>query len=400
MKENADKIQVKSEDRLTRLLDNVEKLTGKLEELDGLSENYGSLASAMDEHTARLKVLEDKRSGAARLYESPFATDQERRRELSRWVVDCYGSDFIRGYKPISQVWAERATNDVQTGGVDEDGGFTVPDLVAPEILRVIQSYGRGRELCRPFPMGSDVVKVPVRDTSGGKGVQVSWVGEATAPTEDKEEFVQATLNAKRLVGLTQISRELEQDSAVDFASYLMDVFGEAIAREEDTQVFVATTPFQGIYTSTAIATVRTAASTFASLSYDDVVELENAVDENLIDVGTFIVNAKTLKYVRKLKDQNDNPIWAPLAAGQPATILGRPYRIVNVMNKTDGADKVIMGYGDHRYFLFGTRNAQTVAFSDEAGFKTGSRWMRVMERIGLVLGVSDAFAVLKTKAS
>lgn len=398
---NSDKIHTLSDDQLTRLLAVVDQAHERLEEFDNLSKSYESLSTSFDEARERLKILEDSRSAGPRVYASPYADNEARRRQACQWVVDAYGCDFVRDYKPTSGVpIVPRAGGDIQVGGVDADGGVTVPELVAPEIVRVIQKYGRAREMCRPFPMGSDTVNVPVRDTAGGKGVVVGWPGEGSAPTEDKEEFSKATLNAKKLVGLTQMSDELLKDSAVDFASYLLDVFGEALGREEDNQAFVATTPFTGIYALTTIATERTAASTFASLTYDDLVDLENAVDENLIGEGIFVLNAKVLKYVRLLKDQNDNPIWAPLAVGQPATILGRPYRVVNVMNKTDGADKVMIGYGDHRFHLFGTRDAQTVAFSSGnsgIGFKTATTWMRVMERIAFANTVAGAFGVLKT---
>lgn len=391
-----------SDDQLTRLLGTVERCEEKLKTLDDMSTKYPILEAAFDDMKERLKIMEDKRTPGPREWRSAFSANEEqedRRRKLCEFVVDVYKCDFVRNYEPTSGIY-KRDSGDVQVGNVDGSGGVTVPDLVAPEIVRIVRSFGRARELCRPFPMGSDVVKIPTRDESGGKGVKVLWVDQATAPTEDKEEFSSATLTAQKLAALTEMARELETDSAANFAGYLLDVMGEATAREEDNQAFVATTPFLGVYANTAIATERTATSTFASLSYDDLCDLEGAVDEQLIGEGTFVFNSKILKFLRRLKDDQNMPVWAPMAVGQPATILGRPYRVVNVMNKTDGADKVMIGYGDHRFHVFGTRDPFAVAFSAEAGFKRDTRWVRITERIAFVTAVTGAFGVLKTTAS
>jgi len=391
-----------SDDQLTRLLGTVEKCEEKLHTLDDMSTKYPILEAAFDDMKERLKLMEDKRGGGPREWRSAFSANDEqeqRRRKLCEFVVDVYRCDFVRNYEPTSGLMT-RDSGDVQVGNADAAGGVTVPDLVAPEIVRIVRSFGRARELFRPFPMGSDVVKLPTRDESGGKGVKVIWVDQAVAPTEDKEEFSSATLAALKLAALTEMSRELETDSSVNFAGYLLDVMGEATAREEDNQGFVATTPFLGVYANTLLVTERTSASSFASLSYDDLVGAETAVDEQLIGEGTWVFNSKMLKFLRSIKDTTNMPIWAPMAVGQPATILGRPYRVVNVMNKTDGADKVMIGYGDHRFHVFGTRDPFAVAFSSEAGFKRDTRWIRITERIAFVTTVPGAFSVIKTAAS
>jgi len=195
--------------------------------------------------------------------------------------------------------------------------------------------------------------------------------------------------------GLTPIAEELDQDAAVPFAQYLLNVYGQAIATEEDTQVLNSTSPFTGILDATGVNAVTNAGTSFSDVDHDTMVDLQYGINENLVMQGTFVFHPKVQRFVRKIKTTTNDPIWAPLASNQPATILGDPYRVTTAMPSTDGTGAKWAVYGDFSHCVIGIRSPFSVKFSEAAGFKEGLNWMKVSERIASVVATPDAFAYL-----
>lgn len=130
---------------------------------------------------------------------------------------------------------ARKATNNENTNTA---GGFLVPQIYVNELLR-IESYDALWKMAKTVPMQNHIIHYPVLDQtstpSGGQsafagGVVCGFVAEGTAPgSTTQPAFKQLTLTARKLLGYTQVTNELMNDSPISMTTILNDLFSEAI---------------------------------------------------------------------------------------------------------------------------------------------------------------------------
>ena len=398
-------IVTKSDDQWTQLLGKLESMQedtyNAIQAADASTkEEMRTFKETLDDMTARVEHFEDKANNPdQRKYFGKYdvSETQDSRKALCHWLQDAYRDRFSSGAYDLSEFNSQRAVP-VQEETNAGKGTETVPTPLDTEIHRIRDAAGVARQLFRHIPMTSKTLDLP---TVTGDPTVIFGAAEFSTPSNSGVTFGQEQLVAKKLIALDKVSSELSQDSAVELFSVLVELFGEAIARSEDNEIFNGTgATFSGVF-ATASATVQPVSASFAGIDYDDVVDLMHAVDTNLIFEGTFCFHPEILKQLRKIKDANDNPIWQPgMQAGAPGTILGRPYVLANQMPSTDGDDKDAMWYGvPKRFGIIGDSRALEIKFSEEAGYLDDSRYLRVIERLAFVITKSAAFAKLVTKS-
>ncbi len=154
----------------------------------------------------------------------------------------------------------------------------------------------------------------------------------------------------------------------------------------------------------------------FADLAYDDIVDMVTGVPTQSAANGRFYFHREILGVLMKLRDENGVPLWLPaVSGGAPATILGKPYELVEVMPSiSDSApDTKFMIFGDLRYSTLGERTGMdiiirdtgTVGDPDEEDQSTNTlnlftqdmQAMRAVKRMNAVCRFPSAFSVLKT---
>jgi HK97 family phage major capsid protein len=121
-----------------------------------------------------------------------------------------------------------------QTEGTNSEGGFTVPEIVSSSLIWLRNEYGVARRYSRVYPMTSDVLNVPNASTS----TTTYYPGEATAITASDIVFSQVALTAKKLAILTIVSKELNEDTVIDFGATLAQDFAYGLALAEDAAAF------------------------------------------------------------------------------------------------------------------------------------------------------------------
>lgn len=196
-----------------------------------------------------------------------------------------------------------------------------------------------------------------------------SWLTEGGSVTESDPVFAQVTLGAHKYGLSEQLTSELEQDTGVNLLEYLARRGGEALANlaaaayingdgsGKPTGLVGASTV--GVTGAAAVAGVFTA---------DELIDLFYSVISPYRKRGTFVMSDSALKVARKLKDQNDQYLWAPgLVAGEPDTILGRP--VLNETNMPDvAADAVSVLFGDlSKYMIRQVRGIRVERSADYA---------------------------------
>ena len=121
-----------------------------------------------------------------------------------------------------------------QTEGTNSEGGFTVPEIVSSSLIWLRNEYGVARRFSRVYPMTSDILNVPNASTS----TTTYYPGEATAITASDIVFSQVALTAKKLAILTIVSKELNEDTVIDFGATLAQDFAYGLANAEDAAAF------------------------------------------------------------------------------------------------------------------------------------------------------------------
>jgi len=296
--------------------------------------------------------------------------------------------------------------------GTDSAGGFTVPDPLSSDLIYLREQFGIARQNCRIYPMSSDTLRVPNATAS----TTVYYPGENTAITLSDMTFAQVSLTAKKAAVLTQVSKELAEDSIIDFGASLARDMAYVLAKEEDRVVFNnatdATTSIDGCLWAVynANATKANIASlvqftTGQTITYAPTLTNLSAMVGRL---PTYAANAKW--YMHK-------EIWynaiAPLlnalsgnaildlqqAFGAQPKLFGYDVVFVQNMQKTLAASTPYILLGDLSVgTAFGDRRSVTIEVSDQQYFKEDALAFKATERyafnafdIGNVSGTASA---------
>jgi HK97 family phage major capsid protein len=178
-----------------------------------------------------------------------------------------------------------------------------------------------------------------VLNTQGGENLQipslntysvgtVSAQGAEIGPSDPAfNNFV--TLGAFKYSFLTQISRELIEDSGVDILAFLADQTGNALGFSVNNALTVGTGTVEpnGLMTKTT-AGVTGGTGVTGAFTGDNLIDLLYSLDgaaRRLPGFG-FMMNGASIGKTRKLKDSQGQYLFQPsLALGTPDTLLGYP---------------------------------------------------------------------------
>lgn len=334
-------------------------------------------------------------------------------------VDDKLGGDEtkVAKYEKIAKFYKALIERDVATlkvlsGATGAAGGYLVPDELYKEIVGLAYEKSVVLPRARHFPMKSDTLNIPARGTAPN----VYWVDQGAQITLDTAmNFGQKTLSAKKLAAIVAVTDELLADSVVDLVDYINAEVAEQFALEFDNQALTGTgSPITGILGDSNVNTVTmaTGKTAFTDMTADDLSKMIDALQSVALPGASFILHRTILGHVRTLKDSNNNYIWAPPAGNQPATIWSYPYLLSDKMPALSetAADTAFVIFGNLKYFFVGERAEMKADLSTEAAVTDGGTlksayeydWtlLRFIWRVGGVVGVPAAFAILKTAAA
>jgi len=317
---------------------------------------------------------------------------------------------FLKGVYLKDNGILEKFGTKALSGDVDTAGGYLVPDEFRAEVIRIAEVFGVSRRICRVIPLKRDTLKIPTLTGS----VTVYWVGQKAQIPASDPTFGQKTLTAQKAAGITSLANELLEDADVDIVALLTELFGEAIGVAEDEQFLAGTgSPITGVLgdTGTNVVTMATGKTSFSDVTYDDLVDVIDATPSSVLESGRcrWVFHRNILNVLRKLKDSNGNPIFNQgVAGGAPATILGYPYSLSDKMPglASSAADTKFIAFGDFGRYIIGDRKQIAIKIAQEATVGTDNLFeqdmsaIRVLERVGGVLGAPTAISVLKTAAA
>lgn len=243
-------------------------------------------------------------------------------------------------FKQISNVLQE---------GVDADGGYLVPDEYDHRLVDVLTEENILRKLGHKITTSGEH-KINIAATKPA----AAWIEEGGALSFGDATFDQILLDAHKLHVAIKVTEELLYDNAFNLESYIIDMFGKALANAEEDAFLNGSGVGQplGLFAATGGGT---AAISTASLTADDVIKLVYALKRPYRKNAKFIMNDQTIASIRQLKDNNGAYMWQPsLVAGEPDKLLG--YDVYT--SPFCPAGKI--AFGDYSYYNIGDRGTRS----------------------------------------
>lgn len=244
------------------------------------------------------------------------------------------------------------------SAGTPAQGGYTVQTEVAKDLVDALKAYGGMRAVSNSITTSQgNPLGYP---TSDGTAEQGEWVPENTAASAGDPSFGTVGLNAfKASTKIITIPIELLADSSIDIIAMVNKRQRDRLGRTMNQGFTTGSGTGQptGFVTAAGVGRIGATGQT-VTVTYDDLVELQESIDQAYQDAGTcrFMMHQQTRKVVRKIKDTSGRPIWsesyeAGIKTGIPAQLLGSDVAINNDMAQP-GANAKTIGFGDFSKYM------------------------------------------------
>jgi HK97 family phage major capsid protein len=298
--------------------------------------------------------VEKQRSKAINTKEVKSDTKQEQVRKwfsalLSRDVaaLKAYEKDYLR-------------TDD------NAQGGFLVPTPLVAEINRFTTEYGVARREMRylPFSGPGNSRQIPALLSSIG----LYWTDQGAAKSSTKPTFKLVTQTLKKLAAIVPMTEEVLEDSAVDIIRLLGELFGEAIAEEEDRVFLAGDTgdgdPFMGVINAVgAVTTDLGAGETAEDVTADNLNDMIYAIPAAARKGAKFFLNSTVFSALQQLQTDDGHYIVQQPTGEKPGTIWNYPYELVDVLPDSTTA-------AGQNPFMFFANLGRTCVYGDKGGMR------------------------------
>jgi len=293
--------------------------------------------------------------------------------------------------------------------GVLADGGALVPVEFFATVIEFATMQSEILSKVWRIPMTTNLLRIPRLVQAAGTyfgGITLYSPGEGELKESTKPELERLTFEAKKLIGLIYLTDELIADSMINVVNYVTGLFTRAFQYDVERRVIqglgtAAGGPCLGIINDPAINIV--ARQTAGTIGYLDVVNLDNALDENFVNLD-WITRKVTQNTLMALRDNQNRPIFLAdyaVFTGQsihPNTMISYPvHRTRNVPAMGTQGDLIL---GDLSWYLLAMRQDLTIASSSEVRFIYDEETIRFVMRFDGMPAVSIAFAILGDVAS
>ena len=264
----------------------------------------------------------------------------------------------------------------------DSEGGYLVPTDLGAAVEVALLEFGGVREVATVIRTETGAqIDLPTVDDSSNTG---SIEGENDGLATTDVTFGVKSLNAYKVSSdLVKIPFELLQDSAFDLASLLGRLLGERIARNSSALYTTGTGSSQPNGVVTASAAGVTAAGV-AAITSDELIDLYHSVGRAYRRNGTWMMADSTAKYVRKLKDGDNQYLWQPgLSMGLPDTLFGAPVITNDDMAALATGNKTVL-FGDFsRYYIRDVGAVRLIRLNERFADNDQIAWVAILRTDG-----------------
>lgn len=220
----------------------------------------------------------------------------------------------------------------------DVDGGFLVaPQQVLTQLIKfvddavVVRRYATVLQLDRAESLGAPALDTDLTDAE--------WTSELATGSEDSvSPFGKRELKPNPLAKRIKVSKKLLRQSTSNPDQMVRERMGYKFAVTQEKSYMTGTGANQplGLFvaSSMGISTGRDVTAAGATtIAGDDLINTKFALKQQYWAKARWLLHRDVLKAVRKLKDSQNNYIWAPglgpgggLTGGLPPTLVDQPY--------------------------------------------------------------------------
>ena len=281
-------------------------------------------------------------------------------------------------------------------------GGYTVPEEFANEIIQLEAGESILRRIARLFPMGSLIRRVPQQLTD----VTVTWTDEAVAKTPTKPTFGRVTQTAHKVAAVVKMTDELLADNSVGLDNFCKELVANAMGREEDRCGLVGNTdPFVGVLNAVGVNAVLQVG---ANLAADDLVNLIFGIGAGYRAGASLVMSSHALRLISTLKDNQNRPLWQMPNESRPGNVYGMSYEVSDQILSTYGAGaETAILYGNWKkylwlsdrggYEIYASKDASDFG-TNESAFMLDETWFRFVRRMSINVALPVAFSRMLVK--
>ena len=277
--------------------------------------------------------------------------------------------------------------------------------LVPTEYLATVIEFATAQSQIIPkvwrIPMTTMTMKIPKLVQAAGSyfgGIVLYHPDEGIEKTDTKPSFDSLTFTAEKLIGLISLTDELIADSSINIINYVTGIFVRAFQYQIEREIIQGTGingQLLGILNDPGINLVPR--QTVGTVKYDDLINLESALDENFQNL-VFLSRRATVNTMRKQKDTVGQPVYHDglttfLGSAMTPQLLGYP--CIKTRNCPALGVQGDLILGDLGFYIWALRQDMTVDTSRDARFFFDETCVRFVMRMDGMPGVPIAFSVL-----
>lgn len=301
----------------------IEKMSARLDELELQQKRVPPITG----NTEQSKGLFDSLLSSKKVWANYLGKAEEDVRESDvPYAEKAYDAYIRHGSIPaeLRKAFAEEVKATANTGD-DIQGGFLVPPTYQARIIETLIELSPVRNEITMLNVTGNEIMMPVRKSV----IPAKWVGESEDVGDPQAlEWGLETLRLRKMGAYVRVTNEMLQDAAIDIEGYIRRHVTEQFSLAEGQAFLYGSGNKQpeGILVNPNVAVDYTGDAT--KLTYDGLVDVSHNIKTQYHRNGRFYFSLKTLGVIRKIKDDQKNPIFAPATAGAPATVLGMPYTL------------------------------------------------------------------------
>lgn len=340
----------------------LEESYSNLEESIKLAEKSASITAKLAGTENPSKILETNLEQVR----DEFRLTDKQKRERARAadpherVFSAFLRDGVTKLSPEDKMFMNKLfVQNAQSTSPGTAGGYTIPQGFSGQLEEAKKWFGGIEGTVGKFSTGTgNPFPWPTLNDTTNRG---RIIGQNVQVTETDMTFNQVTFGA--YIGssdIVLIPLALIEDSYFDMDALTARILGTRLGRLYNWKCTVGT----GTGEPTGIVTATVAAGNVlilptgetASITYNDLINLEHAVDPAYRSQGTFMFADAMLKILKKLVDSSNRPLWQPgltasFREGAGVTenkpmILDHPY-VINQDMATPAANAYSALFGD-----------------------------------------------------
>lgn len=382
------------EDLRKQMADTFEGLKAAVEQKEDEIEEYGEalaeteqkverIHDEMDELDRKIQRMDSVPGGGDRSTDEP----SEEHKAFLSWARK--GMD---GVEPEEQKTLRLAD--------DTQSGVLASEEMAEGIIEDLVEVSPVREFATVRTIGSRALE-KWRKT---QHTAAQWVGETESrPDTQDPAYGKLRVPAHELFAKSQVSNQMLEDSDFDLESDLREDWMEQF-RQAEGAAFIdgnGTNKPQGILQTTSAsggtdAIEEISGGGSSALDQDDPFELKFALKEGYLQNSRYFLNSTTLKAIRELKDNDNQYLFAPLAADEEPTLAGLPYTLMeDLPNPGSSNNKAIICGDMARGYIVADRLNMTVQRDPYTKADDGAVVFRARRRVGGHVHNPEALKVL-----